>query len=92
MGKTQNNLNITGLMVLIALTLPSTLLDIVFVFRMFLSIDAWITFTGNINISPDFGLWGLVTLFCNGTMMFILIRSIRSRKDKRIDDNADLKQ
>jgi TRAP-type C4-dicarboxylate transport system permease small subunit len=87
-GRSKNNANVTGLLVLIFFIVPSTLLGIIWI-KMTLAGQEWIDFTNSINIGPYFMYWGYFSLVCNSILIFLFVRMMKN-KDKRIADDDSL--
>lgn len=87
-GESKNNMNVSGLMFLIVLILPSFILDMVWI-GMWLSGQPWINFTSSIGLGQGFAVWGIACFILNGFNIFILCRAMRNNRDPRIaeDDN-----
>ena len=87
-GKTKNNMNSNGLMLLIVLVVPSFILDI-YLIAVFLTGKPWFDFALSININPAFGIWFFVCLAFNGFNIFFLTRAMRSNRDTRIEPDEN---
>lgn len=88
-GQTRNNQSIFTLGIFIIFILPSFLLDLMWI-KMVFSGQPWIDFSNAITLGPYFGYWGFVCLIFNAVFIFIIIRQMRSNKDKRISEDDSL--
>lgn len=87
-GNTKNHMNVSGLMFLIILILPSFILDMVFI-AMWNTGQPWIDFTTSIGLTPNFIAWGFACFILNGFNIFLLCRAIKNNRDSRIAENDD---
>jgi len=88
-GQTRNNQSIFTLGIFIMFIFPSFLLDLMWI-KMVFSGQPWIDFITAINIGPYFGLWGFVCLIFNGVFIFIILRQMRSSRDRRVAEDDSL--
>lgn len=88
-GQTRNNQSIFTLGIFIIFIMPSFLLDLMWI-KMVFSGQPWTDFITAINIGPYFGIWGFICLIFNAGFIFIILRQMRSSRDKRISEDDSL--
>lgn len=87
-GKSKNNMNVSGLMFLIILILPSFLLDMVLI-ALYFSMPSWFNYTSSVGLAPFFTIFGFACFFLNGFNIFFLCRAIKNSRDPRVAENDD---
>lgn len=88
-GQTRNNQSVERLGIFIVFLLPSFLMDLMWI-KMVFSGQPWTDFITAINIGPYFAIWGFICLITNGIFIFIILRQMKSSRDKRVAEDDSL--